>query len=95
MGKQRIEKHKPPVTFGTTEAKKLVFGLFLLIALATNIKIPKHKTKPNTTYTYKVMNQFQKVNELYDGTLNEVYHFLYSTDIISNECFTFRNATKK
>ena len=40
------------------------------------------------------MNRFHEVNELYDGTLNEVHHLLYATDISSNERFTFRNAMK-
>ena len=41
------------------------------------------------------MNRFHEVNELYDGTLNEVHHLLYATDISSNESFTFRNAMKQ
>ena len=41
------------------------------------------------------MNRFHEVNELYDGTLNEVYYLLYKTDISSNESFTFRNAMKQ
>ena len=41
------------------------------------------------------MNRFHEVNELYNGTLNEVHHLLYATDISSNESFTFRNAMKQ
>ena len=41
------------------------------------------------------MNRFHKVNELYDGTLNEVHHLLYTTDISSKDSFTFRNAMKQ
>ena len=41
------------------------------------------------------MNRFHEVNELYDGTLNEVHHLLYATDINSNETFTFRNEIKQ
>ena len=41
------------------------------------------------------MNRFHEVNELYDGTLNEVYHLFYATDISTNESFTFRNAMKQ
>ena len=41
------------------------------------------------------MNRFHEVNELYGGTLNEVHHLLYSTDISSNDSFTFRNAMKQ
>ena len=41
------------------------------------------------------MNQFHEVNELYDGTLNEVHHLVYSANITTNECFTFRNDMKQ
>ena len=41
------------------------------------------------------MNRFHKVNKLYDGTLNEVHHLFYATDISTNESFTFRNAMKQ
>ena len=41
------------------------------------------------------MNRPQEVNELYDGTLNEVHHLIYATDISSNDSFTFRNTMKQ
>ena len=41
------------------------------------------------------MKSIHEVNELYDGTLNEVHHLMYSADITTNECFTFRNAMKQ
>ena len=58
--------------------------MFFIITLETNITIPKHQTKQNTTYTDQVMNIFHELNYMYDGTLNEVHHFLYSTEISSN-----------
>ena len=69
--------------------------MFSLVALATNIKIPEHQTNTNCTFTEQVMNRFQEVNELYDGTLNEVDHLFYTTDISSNESFMFLNAMKQ
>ena len=41
------------------------------------------------------MNRFQEVNDLHDGTLNEVHCLTYSTEISSNECFMFCNAMKQ
>ena len=41
------------------------------------------------------MDQFHKVNELYDGTLNKIQHFFYSTYITKDETFTFHEATKQ
>ena len=62
-------------------ATKLGFGLFSLIALATNVVVPQHQTEKVATFTQQVMNRFHDVNELYDGILNKVHHLLYATDI--------------
>ena len=44
----------------------------------------EHKLNPNATYTEQVMYGFHEFNELYDGTLNEVHHLLYHTNISTN-----------
>ena len=41
------------------------------------------------------MNRFHEVNELYDGTLNQIHNFMYATEISLNESFTFRDAMKQ
>ena len=81
--KEAPQKRKVHVSFGTATATKLGFGLFSLIALATNIVVPQHQTKKNATFNQQVMNRFHEVNDLYDGTLNEVHHVLYATGISS------------
>ena len=83
------------VSFGTAAATKLGFGLVSLIALATNVVVPQNQTEKNAIFTQQEMNRFHKVNELYDGTLNEVHHLLYANDISSNDRFTFQNAMKQ
>ena len=82
-------------TNGISAATRVAFGLFSMFALATNNIIPNHLINPDANYTEHVLNRFQEVNELYDRTLNEVHHLMYSADIITNECFTFRNAMKQ
>ena len=93
--KEASKKRKAHISFGMAAATKLGFGLFLLIALVTNVVVSEHQTENNATFTRHVMNRFHEVNELYNGTLNEVHHLLYATDISSNESFTFRNAMKQ
>ena len=66
-----------------------------MFELATNTRIPNHRINLDATYTKQVINRFHEVNELYDGTLNEVHHLMYSADTTTNECFTFRNAMKQ
>ena len=61
---EESKKLKAHVTFGTAAATKVVFGLFLLIALARNIKMPEHQTHENLTYTEQVTSRFHEVNEL-------------------------------
>ena len=92
---KNFQKHKAHVNFVAVAATKAAFDLFSLIPLATNTKTPKHLTNMYATYTEQVMNQFHGLNELYNGTLNEVHHCLYSTNISSNECYTFRNLMKQ
>ena len=55
---EESKKRKYHVTFGTAAATKLVFGLLLLIALASNITMPDHQTHKNLTYNDQVMNRF-------------------------------------
>ena len=55
----------------------------------------EHQTHKNITYTKQVMNRFHEVIELYDSTLNKIHHFMYSTNITTNKCFTFRNEMKQ
>jgi hypothetical protein len=89
------KKVKAHVTFGTAAATKVVFGLFSLFAMTSNLTMPKHRINTDATFTQHCMNRFHEVNELYDGTMNEIHHMMYSADISSNECFTFKQAMKQ
>ena len=51
------QKRKAHVSFGTAAATKLGFGLFSLIALATNVVVPQHQTEKKATFTQQVMNR--------------------------------------
>ena len=89
------QKLKAHTTFGTSAVTKVALGLFFLVALATNIKMPEHRTNSSSTFAEQVMNRFHEINELYDGTLNVVHHLFYATNRIYNESCTFRNAMKQ
>ena len=56
--KETPQKRKAHISFGTEAATKLGFGLFLLIALATNIVVPQHQTEKNANFNQQVMNRF-------------------------------------
>ena len=89
------QKRKAHTAFSTLAATKASFGLFSLVAPATNIKLPEHQVNPNATFTEQVMNRFHEVNKLYDGNLNKLHHLFYATVISTNEIFMFRNAMKQ
>ena len=57
--------------------------------------MPQHRTEKNAKFSQHAMNRFHEVNKLYDGTMNNVHHLLYATDISSNDSFTFRNAMEQ
>ena len=40
------QKRKAHTAFGTSEATEVALGLFLLVALATNIKFPRTPNQP-------------------------------------------------
>ena len=93
--KGELKKRKSHTAYGTTASTKVAFGVFLLFALASSIIIPKHQTNTNATFTEQVMNRSHEVNKLYYGTLNKIHHLFYSTDINTNETFTFCEAMKQ
>ena len=42
------------------------------------------------------MHRFHELNELYDGTVDQLHHFAFSTiKILSNEVFTYHKAMKE
>ena len=94
-GRESAMKKKAHVTFGTAAATKVVFGLYSMFAMASNLTMPHHPINKDATFTERCMNRFHEVNELYDGTMNEIHNMMYHTDISSNECFTFKQAMKQ
>ncbi len=92
-GKEEAKKHKVHATLRTAAATTVAL-FFTLYALISNFMMPKHRTNLNTPIQEKITNRFYEINELYDGTLNEVHHILYSTNISYNKYFTFKRAMK-
>ena len=88
-------KRKAHVTFGATLLKTV--SLFTLLC---NVKeslpsMPSYPIKPNASLTSHAMHYFHELNELYDGTVNQLHYFAFSTIEISiNEVFTYHKAMK-
>ena len=58
--------------------------------------MPSYPIKPNASLTARDMHRFNELNELYDGTVNQLHHLDFSTiNISSNEVFTYHKAMKE
>ena len=58
--------------------------------------MPSYEPNPNESFTTRAMHRFHELNELYDGTVNQLHHFAFlSMDVASNEVFTYHKATKE
>ena len=53
-----LHKPKAHTALGTSAATKVALGIFSLVSLATNIKLPEHRINLNATFTEQVMNRF-------------------------------------
>ena len=89
---------KAHVTWATKATR--VISLFTLYSLVTDIKIdmPAYNISPSATLAECVVCRFHEVNELYDGTLNSICAYAFSTlalDMTNNEVFTYMKAMQQ
>ena len=57
--------------------------------------MPQHQVSHNETYTDSLIRKFEEVNEHFDNTINGMYLFSLTTDISTNETFTYHKAMKE
>eukprot|EP00957_Ditylum_brightwellii_P107263 8184545-Ditylum_brightwellii.AAC.1 len=63
---ETTKRKKAHVIFGTAATTKVVFGLFLLVAMTSNLTMPKHQINKDASFSQQCMNWFHKVNKLYN-----------------------------
>ena len=55
--------------------------------------MPSYELNPNAYFSTRAMHLFHELNELYDGTVNQLHHFAFlSMDVTSNDVFTYHKA---
>ena len=86
------KRHKAHVTFGT-RVRKLI-SMYALVS-TVHYDMPSHQLAPDSTFFQRTINRLDEVNELVDGTLNEMSCFALVTDISSNESYTLSQAVKQ
>jgi hypothetical protein len=74
--------------------------LFTLFSLVSDYKntVPSYALSPNASYMDRMVSRVHELNELYDGTMNTVVSFAFSTvalDMSNNEVFTYTKALQQ
>jgi len=77
-----------------------VVTLFTLFSLVSDYKVtaPSYALSPNASYTDHMVSHIHELNELYDGTMNTVVSYAFSTvalDMSNNEVFTYTKALQQ
>ncbi len=83
---------KAHVTWATKATRAI--SLFTLFSLNTDVKInmPVYNISPTATLAKRAVCRFHEVNELYDGTLNSICAYAFSTialDMTNKEVFIY------
>lgn len=89
----QAKNHKAHVTFGS-RIKKAV-GMFTILCTVNQYTMPNHQLAETSTPLERMVNRLDEANELYDGTLNNFNHISLTSDVSSNETFTYQTAMKQ
>ncbi|KAL7496856.1 hypothetical protein ACHAWT_005049 [Skeletonema menzelii] len=87
---------KAHVTFGKKCALATV-SLFALLTSVPDITMPAVPSRPlpaNPTRWNRIATRFEELNELCDGTLNDIHHMALATEA-SNETYTYAQAMRQ
>lgn len=96
--REKAAHNKAHVTFRKILPR--VVTLFTLFSTSADRlpRMPAHQQVHNPSTFDALVTKFHEVNELYDGTMNEVLNYAFSAvdaDISSNEVFTYSQAMKQ
>jgi hypothetical protein len=70
-----------------------VSALITLFSFVSHVTVPDHELLSHATFSDHVIKCFEELHEHYDGTLNQIHFLSFSTDVSSNEVFTYNEAT--
>jgi hypothetical protein len=96
------QKTKQQAKAHVTWAKKLppLVTLFTIYSLVSDFRVqmPSIPISPTASFSDRMISKIHEVNELYDGTLNAVVSYAFSTldlDTSNNEVFTYTKALQQ
>jgi hypothetical protein len=85
--------HNPAHIAWGTRTKRFVSALITLFSFVSHVTIPDHELLTHATLSDHMIKLFEKLNEHYNGTMNQIHFLSFSTDVNSNEVFTYKEAT--
>jgi hypothetical protein len=84
--------HNPTHVAWGTRTKRSVSALITLFSFVSHVTVPDHELWTHATLSGHMIKHFEELNEHYDGTMNQIHFLSFSTDVSSNEVFTYKKA---
>ncbi len=84
--------HRPAHVEWGTRTKRSVSALITLFSFASHVTVPDHELPTHAMFSDHVIKCFEELHEHYDGTMNQIHFLSFSTDVISNKVFTYKEA---
>jgi hypothetical protein len=70
--------------------KRSVSALITLFSFVGHVNVLDHELPTHAMLSDHMIKHFEELNEHYDGTMNQIHFLSFSTDISSNEVFTYK-----
>jgi hypothetical protein len=80
--------HEPAHVAWGTKIKRSVSALITLFSFVSHVTVPDHELPTHATFSDHMIKHF----EHYNGTINQIHLLSFSTDVSSNEVFTYKEA---
>jgi hypothetical protein len=98
LAEKKATNEKAHVTWASNLSQ--VIMLFTLYSLVSNIKfpMPSYTVSPQATFAEHAATRFHEVNKLYDGTLNSICSYAFSTvtlNMSNDKVFTYTKAMQQ
>ncbi len=84
--------HKPAHVAWGTRTKRSVSALITLFSFVSHVTVPDHELPAHATFSDHRIKCLEELNQHYDGTMNQIHFWSFSTDVSSNKVFTYKEA---
>ncbi len=84
--------HNPAHVAWCTKTKRSVSALIILFSFVSHVTVPDHELPPHATLSDHMIKCFEELDGHYNRTMNQIHFLSFSTDVSSNEAFTYKEA---